>query len=355
MKQSLQLILVSFLIGLGVKQGSVVGKPVSSPESKPVPLIIDDDGSQDGMTAIAYMLQNPKFSVKAIAISQGLAHPKIFGNNMMRMLTRLNRTEIPVAVGRETPLEGNNTFPGSWRSQTDKFWAPYVSLPSKASKSVDPRGAAQLIVDTLKQSPEPVAILATGSLTNIAEALRLDPSIENNIATVAIMGGAIRVKGNLREHPDPTIRQNQVAEFNIWVDPMAAKEVLEAGLPILMIPLDATNQIQFTKAEQTAWKGTGTPEGVLASELLNYAITVIAGNDPLIPNPVWDLVAAINLSEPDFCQEVPLHLEVIINTSPTTTQGQTLEVPGRSPNVRACLNPSFGDLDPRELFGKTFP
>jgi pyrimidine-specific ribonucleoside hydrolase len=350
MKPSLKSVSFFSLICLGIISSAMVSKLANSAQTKPIPLIFDDDGSQDGMIALAYMLQNPKFSVKAIAISQGLAHPPIFGNNMMRMLTRLKKTDIPVAIGRETPIAGNNTFPQSWRSETDKFWSPYVTLPAQATKSIDRSKAPQLIVDTIKQSPQPVTILATGSLTNIAEALRLDPSIQRNIATIAIMGGAVRVKGNLREHPDPKFHQNQVAEFNIWVDPVAAKEVLEAEVPILLVPLDATNQIRFTKAEQTAWKATGTPEGVLASELLNYGLSVIAGNDPLIPNPVWDLVAAINLSEPDFCQEVPLHLEVITNTSPETTQGQTLEVRERSPNVNVCLKPNVADFNLKNLF-----
>ena len=89
--------------------------------NNPIPLIFDDDGSQDGMTALAFMLENPKFDVKAITIAEGIARPEIFVNNLAKMLTRLGDTDIPVGVGRSTPLEGNNTFPDFIRDGSDTF------------------------------------------------------------------------------------------------------------------------------------------------------------------------------------------------------------------------------------------
>ncbi len=140
-----------------------------------------------------------------MTVSQGLAYPQIFGNNVMRMLTGLGITGIPVAVGRETPLSGNNAFPDAFRADTNTFWAPFTNLPDQALETVDQRSAAQLIVDTINQSPEPVEILMTGSSTNIADALTLDPSIARKISRLQIMGGAVFVPGNLREHLDPIL------------------------------------------------------------------------------------------------------------------------------------------------------
>src|ERR671932_2325278 len=86
-------------------------QPAFSASLKARPLIVDDDGSQDGMTALSYMLANPKFDIQAITITQGIARPTTFVNNLERMLGRLDVTGIPVGIGRSTPLEGNNTFP----------------------------------------------------------------------------------------------------------------------------------------------------------------------------------------------------------------------------------------------------
>ncbi|GCL41585.1 nucleoside hydrolase [Dolichospermum planctonicum] len=309
-----------------------------------IPLIVDDDGSQDGMTALAFMLANPKFDVQAVTISQGIANPPTFASNLAKMLYRLDETTIPIGIGRSTPLAGNNAFPDFIRDGATTFWSPFVTLPQEIPSFVT-RNAAELIVEKIKQSPQPVAVLSTGSLTNIAEALRLDPSIINNISVLQILGGAVFVPGNLAVLPDPPFSTNTVAEFNIWVDPVAAQEVFKAGergLKIQLTPLDATNKIEFNRKDYEAWLTTPNSESKLAAEFLDFALTVIASNND--PNPVWDLVAAINLSEPDFSPETPLHIEVDTTSAPGSIQGQTKVVSGLTPNVLVSLNPSFNNI-----------
>lgn len=312
---------------------------------QPTPLIIDDDGSQDGMTAIAYMLANPKFDVEAITISQGIARPEIFDDNVLRMLDRLGDLDIPVGVGRSTPLAGSNEFPDFIRDGSNTFWSPFISLPEEVP-DVETEDAVDLIIETIHSSPEPVAILATGPLTNIAEALRRDPTIIENIEIVQIMGGAVFTEGNLPVLPEPPFSTNTVAEFNIWIDPVAAQEVFDAGemgLKIQLTPLDATNQIEFDREDYQAWLDTGTPESIIAAEFLDYALTVIQSDND--PNPVWDLVAAINLSEPDFSPEIPLHIDVDTQSAPGNTQGETEPVAELPPNVLVSIDPSFDNLD----------
>ena len=311
----------------------------------PTPLIIDDDGSQDGMTAIAYMLANPEFDVEAITISNGIARPEVFDDNLLRMLDRLNDLDVPVGVGRSTPLEGDNEFPDFIRDASDNFWSPTVSLPESVP-NVETEDAVDLIIETINNSPKPVAILATGPLTNIAEALRRDPGIIDNIEVVQIMGGAVFTEGNLPVLPDPPFSTNTVAEFNIWIDPVAAQEVFDAGesgLKIQLTPLDATEDIEFDRQDYQAWLDTGTPESTIAAEFLDYALTVIQSDND--PNPVWDLVAAINLAEPEFSPETPLHLDVDTESDPGDTQGQTIAVEDLPPNVLVSLDPSFNNLD----------
>lgn len=318
---------------------------MTTENTTPTSLIIDDDGSQDGMTAIAYMLANPQFDVEAITISNGIARPFIFDDNLLRMLDRLDDLDIPVGVGRSTPLEGNNEFPDFIRDPSDTFWSPFVSLPEGVPE-VATQDAVDLIIETVENSPEPVSILATGPLTNIAEAIQRDPSIIDNIEVVQIMGGAVFTEGNLPVIPEPPFSTNTAAEFNIWIDPVAAQEVFEAGLQGLKIqltPLDATNDIEFDLEDYQAWLDTGTPESIIAAEFLDYALEVIQSDSD--PNPVWDLVAAINLAEPDFSPETPLHIDVDTESDPGETQGATVSVPDLPPNVLVSLDPSFDNLD----------
>ncbi|MEM9002833.1 MAG: nucleoside hydrolase [Cyanobacteria bacterium P01_F01_bin.86] len=307
------------------------------------PLIVDDDGSQDGLAALAYMLANPKFDVQAITMSHGVARPESedFQIGLKQMLGLLDATDIPTGIGSAVPLKGSNAFPGFIRNDADVFYSPFVNLPEEVP-DIEFLPAAELIVETVKASPEPVAILSTGSFTNIAEALRIDPTIVDNISVVQTMGGAVFVPGNLAVVPEPPYSTNEVAEFNVWLDPVAAQEVFDAGLNIQMTPLDATNQIEFTREDYQAWLDTGTTESILAAEFLDFSLVVVGGD--VNPNPLWDMVAAINLSEPDFSPEIPLHIDIDTETAPGETQGQTLPVAGLPPNALGSLDPSFDNL-----------
>lgn len=307
------------------------------------PLIVDDDGSQDGFAALAYMLANPQFDVQAITMSHGVARPESadFQTGLKQMLGLLDATDIPTGIGSAIPLEGSNDFPAFIRNDAEVFYAPFVNLPDEIP-DIEFLPAAELIVETVNTSPDPVAILATGSLTNIAQALRIDPTIVDNISVVQTMGGAVFVPGNLAVVPEPPYSTNEVAEFNVWLDPVAAQEVFEAGLNIQITPLDATNQIEFTREDYQAWLDTGTTESILAAEFLDFSLVVVGGD--VNPNPLWDMVAAINLSEPDFSPETPLHIQIDTESAPGETQGQTVPIADLSPNSLGSLNPSFDNL-----------
>ncbi|NEP90358.1 MAG: hypothetical protein F6K18_27985 [Okeania sp. SIO2C2] len=233
-----------------------------------------------------------------------------------------------------------------------------IALCAGNRQPVETSSAPELIVETINNSPEPVAILATGPLTNIAEALRLDPTIVDNISVLQIMGGAVFVEGNLPVLPDPPFSTNLEAEFNIWIDPVAAQEVFEFGddgLNILLTPLDATNQIEFDADDSQAWVDTDTPESLIAAEFLDFALEVIQSDND--PNPVWDLVAAINLAEPEFSEETPLRIDIDTDSDPGDTQGDMIVDPNGTPNVNVSLDPSFDNLsfDASEVFSALAP
>ena len=297
-----------------------------------IPLIVDDDGSPDGTIALLYFLNNPLFEVKAVTISSGEAHPDVFAEHILQLLSGMGKAEIPVGAGRATPLEGNNAFPDEWRQVSDKFWD--IKLPA-ATPSLEPVPAADLIVKTINDSTQPVMVFVSGTHTNLAEALRTDPGIADKIKGVYIMGGSISGSGNIKSDW-PSI-DNSVAEWNIWVDPVAAKEVFASGIPLHLIPLDATKQVMWTPSDLPAWKSSTIPEGTMAGDLLQWML------DSWSPNGVfiWDLVAAVQATNPEICSEVSLPVDII--TSPGPEQGRTMVVKG-DPNVAVCLNPDAGQV-----------
>jgi purine nucleosidase/pyrimidine-specific ribonucleoside hydrolase len=298
----------------------------------PIPVIFDDDGSPDGTIALLYFLSHPLFDVRAVTISCGEAHPEVFAPHIRGLLAELGRAEIPVGVGRGTPLEGNNAFPEPWRQASDDFWG--IALPEVAELP-EPAPAAELMVETINDSPQPVMMFVSGNHTNLAEALRLDPGIAENIREVHIMGGSIHVPGNIRS--DWPEIDNTAAEWNIWVDPVAADEVFASGLPIHLTPLDATNQVLWTEQDTTRWASSGSLEGTIAGDLLQWMLDSWSSEGVY----VWDLVAAVNATEPELCVEVPLSVDVLVEPGPD--QGRTV-ITGHLQNANACLDP-----DPEQI------
>jgi pyrimidine-specific ribonucleoside hydrolase len=299
------------------------------PAQSQIPMIWDDDGSPDGVIALLYLLKNPDVRVEAITVSCGEAHPDIFAQNLTRMLARVGHEGIPVAAGRATPLEGNNAFPEAWRASTDTFWG--AELP-EAAQPIESKSASEVIVDVVQTASAPVTILLTGNHTNLAEALRMDPSIADRIQVVEIMGGALYVSGNIAsDYPDIP---NEVAEWNIWVDPVAAHEVFTSSLPIRLVPLDATNHVVWTESDAAAWEASQSPEGILAAEILRWMLS------SWFPEGVyaWDVVAAVDLLDADICQHADRFVHV--STAPGDELGQTLVDEQQPANMSVCMTPS---------------
>jgi inosine-uridine nucleoside N-ribohydrolase len=296
-----------------------------------LPVIFDDDGSQDGTAALAYLLSHPGVSLKAISISYGEAHPDVYVQHVARKLDELGIEGIPLGAGQDAPLAGDaavaNAFPDWLRDSSNDFGG--MPIPN-ADQTYPVEDAAELIVETVNASPEPITIFASGPLTNVAAALRLDPGIAENIAGVYIMGGAVYVEGNIKGLVPES--SNRVAEWNIHADPLAAQEVIASGLPLYLVPLDATNQVTLNSGDIEPWRAGG-PTADFAVEIYERAIQNFGGSDAA----TWDLMTAAIMLDPSLCGFVMLPLDVI--TLDGATSGRTAVMEGGTPNVDVCLSP----------------
>src|SRR5690349_8836966 len=119
-------------------------------------IIIDTDAGSDDIMAIAFLLSQPAVRIEAITLANGLAHAETGAKNLLRLLDLAGRKEIPVFVGRDTPLKGNAEFPAEWRKISDEL--PGVSLPA-VSRRVERQPAAAYLVGRLRNADRPVQIL----------------------------------------------------------------------------------------------------------------------------------------------------------------------------------------------------
>ncbi|HBL8930507.1 TPA: nucleoside hydrolase, partial [Enterobacter hormaechei] len=191
------------------------------------PIILDCDPGHDDAIALVLALASPELDVKAITSSAGNQTPDKTLRNVLRMLTLLKRTDIPVAGGAVKPLMRELIIADNVHGESG-LDGPALPEPDFAPQNCT---AVELMAKVLRESAEPVTLVATGPQTNVALLLNSHPELHSNIARIVIMGGAMGL-GNW----------TPAAEFNIFVDPEAAEIVFQSGLPIVMAGLDVTHR-----------------------------------------------------------------------------------------------------------------
>ena len=219
--------------------------PTATQRAGPLPttgptrtVVIDTDMAVDDWMAILYLLQRPEVTVEAITVvGTGEAHCAPGIRNALDLAALAGNEDIPVSCGRESPLQGDHTFPSTWRDSVDNLAG--LSL-AKNPNPPSSQSAVELLTSAIQDSPQKVILVTLGPLTNVSEALQSEPSLVDNLDMIYVMGGAVNVPGNLQV-PGVDL-DNRVAEWNMYVDPHAAAVVLDSGAPITLVPLDATNR-----------------------------------------------------------------------------------------------------------------
>jgi pyrimidine-specific ribonucleoside hydrolase len=284
------------------------------------PIVVDTDMGQDDMMALLYLLQRPDLRIEALTVSgTGLAHGDAGVDIAMSILDLAGAPDdLPVARGPEVPLLGAYPFPGafptSWRLATDDAYG--IELPpSDRTPSTIP--APELLAATVREASDPVELLTLGPLTNVALALRSDPRLVDDLAGITVMGGALDVGGN--------VIRNGVAEWNVWVDPIAAREVIASGADVTLVPLDATNQAPVTPffAEMLG-RHHVTPEARAVAALFETQPYLLSGEYYF-----WDPLSAALVVEPDIATFEPRRVTVLEGSK--EIQGQIVDDPDGTP------------------------
>jgi pyrimidine-specific ribonucleoside hydrolase len=304
------------------------------------PFLIDTDLSFDDLIALFFLLLHPQIEVRAITVVNGVIHVKHGVENARRLIALTGQRSIPVAGGLERPLSGDHSFPGGWRTIMD--FAPRLFLPRIP---VMPRGmsAPDLIVATCCTSDQPITIIALGPLTNLALALRDDPTIAQKIDRIYISGGAFHVPGTV--HEDKSAYPNLLAEWNLFIDPKAAEQLFLSGIQISLIPLDVTHAtgIQpllfsrvFVRRLRAAARGPAAEVMVRFMHWWQLAAGWQMMGSQYPHTPIWDAAAAAIAADPGIGLDWQ-DLHIRIATTPMEIAGQTLVEAGQPPNARVCM------------------
>ena len=291
-----------------------------------LPVIIDCDPGHDDAIALVLALASPELDVKAVTSSAGNQTPDKTLRNVLRMLTLLKRPDIPVAGGALKPLMRELIIADNVHGESG-LDGPALPEPGFAAQSCT---AVELMANILRDSVEPVTIVATGPQTNVALLLNSHPELHAKIERIVIMGGAM-VLGNWQ----PAV------EFNIYVDPEAAEIVFQSGLPVVRAGLDVTHKAQIHVEDIERFRRIGNPISTIVAELLDFFLEYHKDEKwGFVGAPLHDPCTIAWLLKPEMFTTVERWVGV--ETQGKYTQGMTVvdfyNLTGRKPNATVMLD-----------------
>ncbi|PDP86191.1 nucleoside hydrolase [Glycomyces fuscus] len=272
-------------------------------------VFVDCDPGIDDAVALAYLAARPEVEIVGVGAVFGNNSVDVTADNALRLLELYGRPDVPVAVGAARPLVqpphlAAHVHGGNGLGD--------VELPEPAARPV-PETAAELLVRLVRENPGGIDVLAVGPLTNLAIALALEPELPRLVRRLVVMGGAVRVAGNVSSH----------AEANISNDPEAAEAVFAAGFDLDLVALDITMKTVAT----TEWLAElGTVPGERAertSAFLDFYADFYSGIFGVRQCAMHDPLAAAVLVDPHLVTEA-FEAPVRVELAGTLTRGMTV-------------------------------
>lgn len=271
-----------------------------------IPVIVDCDPGHDDVFALWLAAGHPSLDLLAVTTVGGNVPVEHTSRNARIALTVAGVGGVPVAAGAARPLS-RTLSTAEWIHGENGLGGP--ALPEPAVP-LDARGATELIADTLLASDEPVAIVATGPITNVAVFLRDRADLADRVREIVWMGGSTE-RGNVTPY----------AEFNAWVDPEALAIVLGSGIRFTMVGLNVTHRALVTTAVRERLASAGTRTAAFGDGLLEFFCRT---NDEVFgmpDGPLHDPVAVAVLADPGAVALV--HTRLDVELAGTETAGAT--------------------------------
>lgn len=264
--------------------------------SDPRRVVLDCDPGHDDAMAILLAAASPAIELEAITTVAGNQTLDKVTLNARRVCSVAGIDRVPIAAGCEAPLRRERIVAedihGASGLDGVDWGEPNVGL--------DPRNGVDLLVElALRDDMRPLTVVAVGPLTNVATALRRAPRIAARIERISIMGGAIGL-GNVTPS----------AEFNIFADPEAADVVFGSGVPITLVPLEATHQALATEPILARIAALDTPVARMSDALLRYFAETYERVFGFAAPAVHDPCAVAAVIDPSILDARPMNVAI---------------------------------------------
>ena len=253
----------------------------------PTKVILDVDTGTDDAVALMVAALSPDIELVGATTVNGNTAVHNCTENTLRVFDWIGLPGIPVHRGMSRPLARPQM---TQLNPAGRIHGDLLDLPPAKTARVQPGHGVDWLIDTLLASDGDITLVPVGPQTNIATAIQKEPRILERIPEIVIMGGA-------HDHGNST----PSAEFNIWLDPEAARIVVNCGRPIRMIPLDATHRALVSLDDCRALRALGTPAGEAAARFVEKRIEGYDATQPMHranAAPVHDALAVCAIIDP---------------------------------------------------------
>lgn len=223
----------------------------------PRQIYLDCDPGVDDSLALGYLVASPLVQLVGVGTVFGNCPADAGARNACDWLSLMGASDVPVAAGARKPSHGE--YHGGPKHIHGQRGTGAVQLPESGTTPVA-GNAAELLVDLARAHSGDLEVVTVGPLTNIAEALAIEPELPHMIKHLTLMGGAALHPGNI----------SPVTEANIGKDPESARIVFGAPWPMTMVGLDVTMSNTFEEEHRQALLASGSTAGRLLAEVLDF-------------------------------------------------------------------------------------
>jgi inosine-uridine nucleoside N-ribohydrolase len=284
----------------------------AGPKSTPFRVIIDTDPGVDDALALLLAMRSPELRIEAVTPVAGNVPLDLTLPNALRMVEVAGRTDIPVAAGSKAPLLRRLVTAEYAHGENGLGGAIFPEPQTKPAS----QPAAELIRQIVRAHPGEVTLITIGPLTNVAQALEADSGLAGMVRGLVMMGGSLS-GGNI----------TPAAEFNVYVDPEAARIVFHSGIPLMMVGLDVTRKTSLTEEHVQQLESGKDAVSRAAAQIARKAIEHTREGGFMVGPNMHDSLAVAGFLDPSLLRWEKYFVDV--ETLGELTAGETV---GYSPN-----------------------
>ncbi|HEC2155829.1 nucleoside hydrolase [Staphylococcus delphini] len=289
------------------------------------PVYFNHDGGVDDLISLFLLLHMDDVQLIGVSAIGADSYVEPAESASRKIINRFSKYPLDVAASEE---RGKNPFPKDWRMHAFFMDAlPILNERVPVQSRLRDVHAYEDIIERVEKAEQPVTLLFTGPLTDLAKALEVAPHITQNIERLVWMGGTFLERGNVEE-PE----HDGTAEWNAFWDPEAVETVFNSDIAIDMVALESTNQVPLTLDVRQMWADERHYPGVDFLGVSYAAVPPLTHFQTNSTYFLWDVLTTAYIGKPELVKKEKVKASVYTKGP---SQGRTYldEVHGREIQV----------------------